>query len=320
MISGPVFVRPDPIWTSDLSTHPVSCLDYNNDGDSVAYSNRPGELVVRHSMAGTPSSPAVQFPSPAPLTGCSFHPSTQNLIYASTHDGYISVYDHTKSESVATVRNSGSRLLGMAMDSFGDTFAVGSDDGSIRIHTVGTLQRTKVLVPLTQHQSNTTVIYALKYHPVDGNVILTAHGHRIAIWDIRTGASERGIAGLQIRGPCVAIHNNTIYTASCREFKQIEVWDYGTMKKIKDIPFDPPGAKPSPLTAISVSRNGVHLVAGGGAATAAQVFDSMSGASVGWTKNFAAPITGLAMSPFGCSFVVGTENGNAACHVIRVKA
>jgi WD40 repeat protein len=319
MFRDPLCLIPDPHWVADGSALPASCLDYNGDGDRVAFSNRTGELVLQNIATGVVIDRFNQGQPASPFTGCCFHPFTQNLVLVCSFDGRITLYNYETSETINTSRNLGSHFLTMAIDSFGDTFAISGGDGSIRIHQVSDLVRTKALVKLSGRGSSASTTYALKYHPIDANVILSASANRVTIWDLRTGNSERGLVGPHIRGAGLAIHGNTVYTASFRDAKQIEVWDYTSLKKLKDINFDLPGTKPSPLNTISVSRNGLHVVAGGTGSQCAQVFDTGNGSLIGSTKSLGSPIVATAMSPYGTSFLVGTEAGNVSCFLIRVK-
>jgi WD40 repeat protein len=209
----------------------------------------------------------------------------------------------------------------MDADCFGDSFAFGCADGSIRIHDSGTLQRSKALVKMANRGlASSGAISSLKYHPEDPNIIIGATTSRVVIWDVRTGDSERSISGTHVRGPGLAVYHDSIYTASFRESHQLESWDFGTAKRISEFAFDAQGEKPAQLNSVSVSRNGLLLVAGGTGLNHARVFDTHTGMVLGTALGMATPVSIVAMAPYGSAFACGSETGAVQFHFIRGRS
>jgi len=319
-----LFVCENPAWFIEGTGSPVSCLDFSSDGSVVAFSNIPGQICLSSCFTSDIKRKSLTQYTSQSLTGCRFHPSQESLLLLTSRDGHIMLHDLEKDEVVALSRHLGSNLLTMNVDSFGEIFAIGCADGSIRIYNLENFQRTKALVKMTSRSSipQQISIYSLVFHPEDSNILLAAGWNdRVLFWDLRTGNAERVIAGPHIRGPGLDIYNDMIITASARDKKQIEVWDYGTTKKIKDIPFDTDDMKKECFAnAVKVSRNGLDMVAGGSGSNLAQAFEYTSGTCIGQTDAFNSPVCILSSSPFGSGFVVGTEQGDLASYMIRVKS
>ena len=104
--------------------------------------------------------------------------------------------------------------------------------------------------------------------------------------------------------------------------KQIEVWDYGTGKKIKDVNIQYPAnytGAPMLVNAVKIARNGLDIAAGGSGYNAVEMFDGARGHYFGESAQINGAVTAVAVSPFGSGFVAGTENGEIICQMVRLK-
>lgn len=318
-----LFVLNQPAWSLPATNNPVTVIDYSPDGSSVALSNQLGEVLIVSSYDGSVKRKITQERSQYSVTGCQFHPSDENLLLFACKDGFIFNYDITTGETVNMTRHLGSNLLTMCLDSFGEAFAIACADGSIRLYDFENMQRTKALVKMAGRSvsSQSVTIYSLMFHPEDSNIILSASGNdRVLIWDVRSGSSERSINGPHIRGQGLDMYDGQILTASCREKKALEIWDYGTAKKIRDINFDSQLAGGECLiNASKVARNGLDIVAGGSGMNLSQAYEYSKGAAIGQSIQNASPVVHVGVSPFGASFVNGYESGEVSCYMIRVR-
>ena len=318
-----LFVVENSAWNMDSSGHTITSMDFSSDGSSVIFSNLPGFINISSCFTFDLKRKSLQQYTNSLITGCKFHPNDQSLILTSSKDGQVMLVNFEKDEANSITRHLGSNILTMNCDSFGDLFAIGCADGSIRVYNFETYNRTKVLVKNIQRTSSTSQvnIYSIMFHPEDSNILLAAGWNdRVLFWDLRTGNAEKQIAGPHIRGPGLDFYNDMIITASSRDKKQIEIWDYNTTKKIRDIPFELDSSKKECFaTSVKVSRNGLDLISGGSGTNFAQAFEFTTGTFIGQTQIFSSPISVISTSPFGSGFVVGTEQGEVASYMIRVK-
>ena len=318
-----VFVIGRPAWTVPATGSAMTCIDYDSTGSKVAYSNSPGNFLVVDAYTGSVKCDFSQVHTKHPLTGLKFNRSQPELILATSKDGYIFLHNWEQNEAIQINRQLGSNILVMDVDPFGEQFAIGCADGTIRLHNINTLQRTKACVKSPQRAAQATSIYCLCFHSDDPNILLSASwSDRVDIWDIRTGNTERSLVGPHIRGDGIDVLGNVAVTASSRDTRQIEFWDLGTAKRFREMSFDVtrcPG-KQCLVNNISIARNEQNFVCGGFGAPMAQVFGFRSGAFIGQSIDTTGSAQVSAISPFGSAFVVGSENGDGVCHMIRVKA
>ena len=308
-------------WKFEETSNPFSTVDYSSDGTLVAFSNRPGEVNVVSSYDGSIRHQFTLTATQFPIAGVNFYRTDENLLLTCCRDGYIFLHNIMKGDIVNQTRHLGSNVMCSAVDNFNETFAIACQDGSIRLYSVETFQRSMALVKMSSRISSNTNVFSLVYDTDDSNILLSAHPNdRVLIWDLRTGNSEREINGPHLRGNGLDIYDNNILTVSSRQNKQIELWDFGTAQKIKDIQFDTQSAGGEcTLVCGKCAKNGLDLVVGGGNVNIAQAFNYTNGLYMGQTDVFPSPVSNLAISPFGASFVVGTEKGAVSCYMVRVR-
>jgi WD40 repeat protein len=83
-------------------------------------------------------------------------------------------------------------------------------------------------------------IFALKYHPEDNNVFISAGWDNVLrIWDMRTiGGLQRLIVGPHIAGDGLDLKGNQILTASWIQSNALQLWDYRKGTLLKNLPFN----------------------------------------------------------------------------------
>lgn len=342
----------DVIWNLEPTGSQCSCIDISKDDEYVAFSNSPGTLSISKANSGKQKFKITQKYSNAQIESCKFLPSDQNLIFYCYKDGFIFVHDLLNLKTAGMTRHLGSSLLLMAMDSYGDTFSIACADGSLRVYDVETLQRTQVLMkstiapsPISRSSTSQSTIFSIVYHPINSNIIATATGKDgVFFWDLRTSNIERTLNGPHIRGNGLDIHDNTILTASYRDNKQIEFWDFGTGNKIRDVQVDgsiesatpnlmtsssknlllnsPSSAqlqKPLFLSCAKISENGFDFIVGATEINSSLVYDFERCDLIGQTSPFKEHVSSCALSSFGTTIITGSDDGSVECHMIRVS-
>jgi len=87
-----------------------------------------------------------------------------------------------------------------------------------------------------QYPGHSNRIFALKFVPSDPNLIITGGWDNTCyFWDLREGKSFASIYGPAISGDALDIKGNTILTGSWRNKDQLELWDFGSRKKITTV-------------------------------------------------------------------------------------
>lgn len=310
-------VMTEPAWSLCAGDIGVTCLDFNQDGSKICFSNELATCCILSTKTGACLATMKQRLTQVEIVGMRFIPGVENILVGASRDGYLMAYDTEAGAVVASQKNLGSNISCLAMDPFGDGFAFGCADGSLRIHDIETLARTGVLLRTSSKSATgqTSGVFDVAYHPVDTNIIVSAASDRVYIWDVRTGSSERALVGTHVRGPGIDIYEKTIYTASQRDSRQLEAWDLGTATRIKDITGT---RKLGPLVSAAVGKNGLVCAVGGsdGITTA---FDLLHEAEMGSSESVGSPIVHVAVAPQSEMIVYGTERGQLYCRMVRKK-
>lgn len=90
-----------------------------------------------------------------------------------------------------------------------------------------------------QFPGHSNRIFALKFHPEDSNIILSAGWDSVIyFWDIRDKHSFASIYGPAVCGDSIDIKGGQVLTGSWRNKDQLELWDFGSRKKIQGIDWE----------------------------------------------------------------------------------
>lgn len=138
---------------------------------------------------------------------------------------------------------------------------------------------------LTAGHSNR--VFSLKFFPEDDNTIVSGGwDNTLQIWDLRAGHSVRGIYGPHLAGDAIDINGrNEILTGSWRPESPLELWDFGSGKRLCVVPWNQSSVRAEPcfLYAAQFSKgpNGAQLIAAGGSGSnEAKVFNHDAGNKV----------------------------------------
>lgn len=131
---------------------------------------------------------------------------------------------------------------------------------------------------LTAGHSNR--VFSVKFLPEDDNTLVSGGwDNTLQIWDLRVGYSVRGIYGPHVAGDAIDINDrNEILTGSWRPENPLELWDFGTGKRLSVVPWNQSSARTEPcfLYAAQFSKDpsGQQLIAAGGSGSnEAKVFN-----------------------------------------------
>ncbi|EAY15647.1 hypothetical protein TVAG_209260 [Trichomonas vaginalis G3] len=305
----------EPAWTAETPGMTVGCIAYSPDGSQVAFSSSPNEMVVKNVINGEDVQTLQQSVTSHPLISCFFHPIEEDFLFTIYKDGHMFLYDMQTNEVLKTSRHLGSNISCADVDPFGEIFAIACSDGSIRIYDIEYMQRTTALVKISGHSGNaqSNQIFDLIFNPDDSNILLSAVGNdKVMIWDRRSGNSEKTISGPHIRGRGLAMYNNTITTASSRQVKQLEVWDFNTTRRLKDIQIC---GSPN---CVAVAKNGVDMIVGMNDSTVGLAYDAEKYNFIGSTQPLKSNPSYAAVSPIGTTMVIGSEQGAIHCYNVKL--
>lgn len=121
-------------------------------------------------------------------------------------------------------------------------------------------------------------IFSVKYHPTDPNIIISGSWDRmIQFWDVRAGDAVRSILGPYVCGDSIDISEDghTVLTGSSRPNNQLQLWDFGSARLLRSIPWEDEDSSVSVLAAqFSKGDNSSLVMAGGSGSSIVKLFDS----------------------------------------------
>lgn len=273
----------------------VFCVKFSPDDSLIAMAFGNGACGInntvtgRHSfmLGGKKGNELVM-----PMTQLRWRPvptrSKADLMVSVSSDGCVSLWHVSARKRLFEVEEKDNQLFCVDYAADASTLATSGKEPCIRIYDEATMKVIQTLSggDITHGTGHSNRIFALKYHPVHPNMIVTGSwDKKVQYWDTRVGYAVKALYGPLISGDAVDISSDgsTILTGSCRRDTQLQLWDYGTGKLISTKPWLAADGKDSPckLYCAQFSKNktadfktgSLMIAAGGSKPDVVKLFD-----------------------------------------------
>ncbi|OQR96839.1 hypothetical protein ACHHYP_13205 [Achlya hypogyna] len=291
----------------------VFCTRFSPDGTLLAAGCGDGAIrifnVANGALAYTLMQPHHNYGFGMPCTALRFRPlasssKTKNVLLAVNSNGSVEHWHITSGKCLHAITDEQNQLYALDYRPDGAMFATSGKDHTIRVYDEAT--KTEVLAmkgghgTLTAGHSNR--VFSVKFHPLDEHTIVSGGwDNTVQIWDTRAGHSVRGIYGPHIAGDAIDVNGrNEILTGSWRPESPLELWDYGSGKRLAAIPWNQSALKGEPcfLYAAQFSKDPRSrlIAAGGSGSNEGKVFDHDAG------NKLVGTVAGLSRGVFTLDF------------------
>ncbi|KAJ0405858.1 hypothetical protein P43SY_001590 [Pythium insidiosum] len=313
----------------------VFCTRFSPDGKLLAAGCGDGAIRVFNVHDGklsyTLMQPQHSYGFGMPCTAIRFRPitssaKTKNVLLAVNSNGSVEHWHITSGKCLHAITNDQNQLYALDYRADGAMFATAGKDHAVRVYDEAT--KTEVACmrgghgTLTAGHSNR--VFSLKFVPGDDNMVISGGwDNTLQIWDLRAGHSVRGIYGPHIAGDAIDINGkHEILTGSWRPENPLELWDFGSGKRLSVVPWNQSSIRAEPcfLYAAQFSKaEGPQLIAAGGSGTnEAKVFNHADPQNrlVGTIAGLSRGVFTLDFAPLGDKMVVA--GADSAIRIIDV--
>lgn len=156
-------------------------------------------------------------------------------------EGFLIEYDTVENTQIASLREVDNQILALDYCSELSKIATAGKDANVRIYD----DVTKRLVRTYEKGSwyspgHSNRIFSAKFKNRDPNMLITGGwDSSIFIWDVREPKNVAAFVGPNVSGDTIDTKDNVMLIGSHRARDSIELWDFGTRKKICDIDIEP---------------------------------------------------------------------------------
>mmetsp|Transcript_1059 Transcript_1059/g.1821 ORF Transcript_1059/g.1821 Transcript_1059/m.1821 type:complete len:454 (-) Transcript_1059:17-1378(-) len=176
-----------------------------------------------------------------PCTAIRFRPTTttsrsKNMLICGNANGTIEHWHMTSRKRIFKIEEKENQIYALDYSADGELFASAGKDTVVRVYEETTKS---LLATLERGWSSTNAdfghsnrIYALKFHPNDKNLLVSAGwDNTVQIWDIRAKKSRGYIYGPHICGDALDLHGNMLLTGSWQSNDALQLWDLRKYEK-----------------------------------------------------------------------------------------
>jgi len=309
----------------------VFCVRYSPDGQYLAVGTGDGSVRVYVAQTGRLLHVMNDGQSPFPISSIRWRPPEEsrvkNVLVAGNADGVVQHWHATQGKSLFRFVEPDNQVLAMDYRPDGARFATVGKDRKVRIYDDATKTHVQTLFgghgTVTTGHSNR--VFALKYHPMDPNCIITGGWDMtLQVWDTRVDHSVRSIYGPHICGDALDIHGDQILTGSWRTRDALQLWDLGSGRLIENIAWNREGivsSEPTLLYAAQFSKDpqAEFILAGGSGANQAKLFERTTFQVIEIIP-LPRSLFCCDFAPDGSSFAVGGAEPTVRIHDIRTTA
>lgn len=323
----------------------VFCVRFGEDGKHLAAGCGDGAVRIFNASTGTLSQTLMNSSGAGlPATILRFRPGgggdrTKNVLVCGGAHGTVQHWHVTSGKCLNTFKDGDNQIYALDYLPSGDKFAIGGKEPTVKIFDEDSK---KIAVTLRGalgsfgmgakgDAGHSNRIFSIKWHPDDPNIIVSGGwDNTVQIWDVRTAVSVRTIYGPHICGDAIDLHGNHLLTGSWKPVDQLQIFDVGTGKLVKQIDWASPfiqQREPCMVYAAAYSKtlslgesSGTapeFIAAGGSGANEARVFDCTDEYSLVGT------VTGLARGVFTLDFApnqkrLAVAGGDATIRVLDI--
>mmetsp|Transcript_9954 Transcript_9954/g.15014 ORF Transcript_9954/g.15014 Transcript_9954/m.15014 type:complete len:351 (+) Transcript_9954:63-1115(+) len=306
-----------PRVTISDNTSEVFCVRFSPDGKFLAAGCGDGGIRVFNVSNGKIAYNLEGGSNVAlPTTAIRFRPitpstRTKNVFLAANAAGAVQHWHMTSGKCLHSFEDEQNQVYALDYNDEGTKFVTAGKDTAVRVYDEAT--KTNIVTmqggvgySVKTSPGHSNRIFSVKYTSDENVVISGGWDNTIQIWDIREGHAVRSIYGPHICGDSLDLFRNEILSGSWRPQHQLELWDFGTGKRIGEVPWSSSRMSSGPscmLYAAQFSKEGQgrFLMAGGSGANEAKVFDHINNNAVVGT------VTGLTRGIFSVDFSPDNE-------------
>lgn len=237
-------------------TNDVMCCKFNADGSALAVGQIDGVIKIfnpNNSQLLYSLQDDDTLKHHLPVTQIRFRifsslekEEYSHILVASYASGHVKFWHYTSGKCLHTI-NEVRTTLNVALNPEGTKFITTGDTTEINIYDEETKKKLNTLEPSDNRNKmdgHHFRVFAAIYHPEIPHVFLTGGwDNTVHYWDDRQPHSIRYLHGPHICGDALDIdpYNNHILTGSWRKKDVLQIWDFSSAEKIKDVPPDPMG-------------------------------------------------------------------------------
>ena len=230
----------------------VMCVRFTPDGVFLAVGLAEGLIKVYNVESGSciyTLSDQFSVTSRLPVTCICFLPThigtpdSKYILVASYASGAIKLWQYTTGKCLQTLKENRATLV-VNMNPFASLFLTGGADIYIHQYDLETGTLLRQFEPSDSHDKvdgHRARVFAVQHHPSQIHIFLSGGwDDTVQVWDDRQGNAFRHIYGPHICGEGLDVdgHREQLLTASWRKENVLQIWDFPTGQKLKDIAQD----------------------------------------------------------------------------------
>jgi WD40 repeat protein len=162
-------------------------------------------------------------------------------ILVSNVEGFLIEYDINENCQIASLREEDNQILAMDYSHELNRIVTGGKDACVRIYD----DNTKRIVRTYEKGSwyspgHSNRVFATKFKNREPNMVISGGwDSAVFIWDIREPKSVAAFVGPNVSGDTIDTREDVLLIGSHRARESLELWDFGSRKKICDIEIEP---------------------------------------------------------------------------------